>query len=185
MEIDTFLVTQDGETLSEPVRFGQSWMLGEGAGCGKGRQVTAIILDNRLRGRKRVLWLSQSDKLLEDVRRDSIAPGRSGERRHPPRQLSAEDGDRPRRGYPVRGLRHTALAFLPGRPSRLEQVVERLAVSLDETKPSQKDRCAFARCSEPRPQPPRPDDEDLAFSQHLSGQRDNDTRWPVSAWVAR
>ncbi len=54
-DIDTSLVTQDGETLSEPVRFRRGWMLGDGTGCGKGRQVAAIILDNRLRGRKKAL----------------------------------------------------------------------------------------------------------------------------------
>ena len=57
------------------VRFRRGWMLGDGTGCGKGRQVAAIILDNRLRGRKRALWLSQSDKLLEDARRDWCALG--------------------------------------------------------------------------------------------------------------
>ena len=51
-EIDTSFVTQDGEALSEPVRFRRGWMLGDGTGCGKGRQVAAIILDNRLRGRQ-------------------------------------------------------------------------------------------------------------------------------------
>ncbi|MCY4511177.1 MAG: strawberry notch family protein, partial [Acidobacteria bacterium] len=68
-------LTDDGETLSEPVRFRRGWMLGDGTGCGKGRQVAAIILDGGLRGRKRALWLSQSDKLLEDARRDWTALG--------------------------------------------------------------------------------------------------------------
>ena len=58
----------DGEALSAPVRFRRGWMLGDGTGCGKGRQVAAIILDHWLRGRRRALWLSASDKLLEDAR---------------------------------------------------------------------------------------------------------------------
>ena len=37
--------------------------------------MAAIILDNWLRGRRRALWLSQSDKLVEDARRDWIAIG--------------------------------------------------------------------------------------------------------------
>ncbi|MCY4488596.1 MAG: strawberry notch family protein, partial [Deltaproteobacteria bacterium] len=45
-------LTDDGETLSAPVRFRRGWMLGDGTGCGKGRQVAAIILDGWLRGRK-------------------------------------------------------------------------------------------------------------------------------------
>ena len=65
----------DNEPLSSPVRFRRGWMLGDGTGCGKGRQVAAIILDQWLRGRKRALWLSQSDKLLEDTRRDWTAIG--------------------------------------------------------------------------------------------------------------
>ena len=52
-------------------------MLGDGTGCGKGRQVAAIILDHWLRGRRRALWLSASDKLLEDARRDWAAIGGS------------------------------------------------------------------------------------------------------------
>ena len=69
--------TGDGEALSAPVRFRRGWMLGDGTGCGKGRQVAAIILDHWLRGRRRALWLSASDKLLEDARRDWAAIGGS------------------------------------------------------------------------------------------------------------
>ena len=72
---DEAALTDDGETLSAPVRFRRGWMLGDGTGCGKGRQVAAVILDGWLRGRKRALWLSQSDKLLEDARRDWTALG--------------------------------------------------------------------------------------------------------------
>ena len=60
-------VTDDGEVLSTPVRFRRGWMLGDGTGAGKGRQVAAIMLDHWLRGRRRALWLSQSDKLVEDA----------------------------------------------------------------------------------------------------------------------
>ncbi len=67
--------TIDGETVSEPVRVRRGWMLGDGTGCGKGRQVAAIILDQWLRGRRRALWLSHSDKLIEDARRDWTAIG--------------------------------------------------------------------------------------------------------------
>ena len=57
------------------VQFRQGWFLGDGTGCGKGRQVAGIILDNRLQGRKRALWISKNDKLLEDARRDWAALG--------------------------------------------------------------------------------------------------------------
>ena len=67
--------TDPEQQYSSPVRFRVGWMLGDGTGTGKGRQVAAIILDQWLRGRKRALWLSQSDKLLEDARRDWTALG--------------------------------------------------------------------------------------------------------------
>jgi predicted RNA methylase len=53
----------------------KGWFLGDGTGCGKGRQVAGIILDNWLRGRKRAVWVSKSDKLIEDAERDWTAIG--------------------------------------------------------------------------------------------------------------
>ena len=131
-EIDTSLVTADGETLSEPVRFRRGWMLGDGTGCGKGRQVAAIILDNRLRGRKKALWLSQSDKLLEDARRDWTALGGLESDVIPLRNF--------RQGMEIpldAGILFCTYATLrspsrQGKPSRLDQIVEWLAGSLDE-----------------------------------------------------
>ena len=131
-------LTDDDETLSAPVRFRRGWMLGDGTGCGKGRQVAAIILDGWLRGRKRALWLSQSDKLLEDARRDWTALG------------GREDDVIPlgdfRQGAEIRhsaGILFTTYATLrspsrQGRPSRLDQIVGWLAGGPDED-----DRHAF------------------------------------------
>jgi len=56
-------------------RLRKGWFLGDGTGCGKGRQVAGIILDNWLQGRRRAVWVSKSDKLIEDARRDWIALG--------------------------------------------------------------------------------------------------------------
>ena len=107
-------MTDDGEVLSAPVRFRRGWMLGDGTGAGKGRQVAAIVLDNRLRGRKRALWLSQSDKLLEDARRDCTALGGREADVFPARQLPPGGRDPARRGHPVCDLRDAALAGPPG-----------------------------------------------------------------------
>ncbi len=124
--------TDEGEILSAPVRLRRGWMLGDGTGCGKGRQVAAVILDNWLRGRKRALWLSQSDKLLEDARRDWTALG------------GREDDVVPlgnfRQGAEIphsTGILFATYATLrspsrQGRPSRLDQIVGWLAGSLDE-----------------------------------------------------
>lgn len=56
-------------------QYRKGWYLGDGTGCGKGRQVAGIILDNWLQGRKRAIWVSKSDKLVEDARRDWVALG--------------------------------------------------------------------------------------------------------------
>ena len=131
-------LTDDGEILSAPVRFRRGWMLGDGTGCGKGRQVAAIILDGWLRGRKRALWLSQSDKLLEDARRDWTALG------------GREDDVIPlghfRQGAEIphsTGILFTTYATLrspsrQGRASRLDQIVGWLAGG-----PGEDDRHAF------------------------------------------
>ena len=135
---DAIDVTDDGEVLSAPVRFRRGWMLGDGTGAGKGREVAAIVLDHWLRGRRRALWLSQSDKLVEDARRDWCALG------------GREDDVIPlgkfRQGAEIphaEGILFATYATLrsparQGKTSRLDQIVAWLAGSLDED-----DRHAF------------------------------------------
>ena len=137
-EVDTAYLTDEGETLSAPVRFRRGWMLGDGTGAGKGRQVAAILLDNWLRGRKRALWLSQSDKLVEDARRDWTALGGRDEDVIPLGKF--------RQGAEIplsEGILFATYATLrsparQGKASRLDQTVAWLAGSLDED-----DRHAF------------------------------------------
>src|SRR5262249_6624804 len=57
------------------VRFRRGWFLGDGTGAGKGRQVAGVLLDNWLKGRRRAVWISKSDKLIEDAQRDWSALG--------------------------------------------------------------------------------------------------------------
>ncbi|MGF7007349.1 strawberry notch-like NTP hydrolase domain-containing protein [Aminobacter sp. BE322] len=57
------------------VRYRRGFMLGDGTGAGKGRQSAGIILDNWLRGRRKAVWISKSDKLIEDAQRDWSALG--------------------------------------------------------------------------------------------------------------
>ena len=61
--------------IGEGVKLRQGFFLGDGTGCGKGRQVAGIILDNWLQGRRKAVWLSKSDKLIEDAQRDWTALG--------------------------------------------------------------------------------------------------------------
>ena len=122
----------DVEVLSAPVSFRRGWMLGDGTGCGKGRQVAAIILDHWLRGRRRALWLSASDKLLEDARRDWAAIGGS--------EADLIPLGRFRQGAQIpheAGILFATYATLrsparQGKSSRLEQVVGWLADGMDE-----------------------------------------------------
>ena len=46
------------------------FLLGDGAGVGKGRQLAGIILDSWLRGRRRHIWVSVSADLQADAQRD-------------------------------------------------------------------------------------------------------------------
>ena len=124
--------TGDGEAMSAPVRFRRGWMLGDGTGCGKGRQVAAIILDHWLRGRRRALWLSASDKLLEDARRDWAAVGGS-EADIIPLGKFRRGADIPQEA----GILFATYATLrsparQGKRSRLEQIVGWLADGMDE-----------------------------------------------------
>jgi hypothetical protein len=69
------LVSAAPEGAAGAVCFRRGWFLGDGTGAGKGRQVAAIILDNWLKGRRRAVWISKSDKLIEDAERDWTALG--------------------------------------------------------------------------------------------------------------
>uniref|UniRef100_UPI0035B62B6B strawberry notch-like NTP hydrolase domain-containing protein n=1 Tax=Brevundimonas diminuta TaxID=293 RepID=UPI0035B62B6B len=72
----TFDLVQAAPAEAEnAVRFRRGFMLGDGTGAGKGRQSAGIILDNWLRGRRKAVWISKSDKLIEDAKRDWSALG--------------------------------------------------------------------------------------------------------------
>ncbi|ACC85341.1 strawberry notch-like NTP hydrolase domain-containing protein [Nostoc punctiforme] len=68
-------VTVAANTEENPVRFRRGWFLGDGTGCGKGRQVAGIVLDNWCQGRRKAIWVSKSSALVEDARRDWCALG--------------------------------------------------------------------------------------------------------------
>lgn len=53
----------------------QGFFLGDGTGCGKGRQIAGIILDNWLKGKTKAIWITISPKLIEDTKRDWQALG--------------------------------------------------------------------------------------------------------------
>lgn len=59
---------QHENILADGCRAG--FLIGDGAGVGKGRTVAGIIFENYLRGRKRSLWFSVSTDLKYDAERD-------------------------------------------------------------------------------------------------------------------
>jgi predicted RNA methylase len=73
---ETFdVVSAAPDDAPNAVRFRRGFMLGDGTGAGKGRQSAGIILDNWMQGRCKAVWISKSDKLLEDAQRDWSALG--------------------------------------------------------------------------------------------------------------
>jgi hypothetical protein len=113
------------------VRFRRGFMLGDGTGAGKGRQVAGVILDNWLKGRRRALWVSKSDTLIEDAQRDWQALGQE--------RLLIQPLSRFRQGTPIRleeGILFTTYATLrcderEGKLSRVRQIVEWLSRDFD------------------------------------------------------
>ncbi|WP_298498747.1 bifunctional class I SAM-dependent methyltransferase/DEAD/DEAH box helicase [uncultured Maritimibacter sp.] len=69
------VVSAAPEDAADAVRFRRGFFLGDGTGAGKGRQSAGILLDNWCQGRCKALWISKSDKLLEDAQRDWSALG--------------------------------------------------------------------------------------------------------------
>ena len=113
------------------VRFRKGWFLGDGTGAGKGRQVAGIVLDNWLKGRRRAVWISKSDKLLEDAQRDWKALGQE--------PLLVTPLGRFRQGTPIRleqGILFTTYATLrsdarENRVSRVQQIVDWLGTDFN------------------------------------------------------
>ena len=113
------------------VRFRRGWMLGDGTGAGKGRQVAGILLDNWLQGRRRAVWISKSDKLIEDAQRDWSALGME--------RLLVTPLARFRQGAPIRleqGVLFATYATLrtdarEERVSRVRQIVDWLGSDFD------------------------------------------------------
>ncbi|MER9850005.1 strawberry notch family protein [Mesorhizobium sp. M0106] len=118
------VVSAAPEGAANAVRFRRGWFLGDGTGCGKGRQVAGIILDNWLQGRRRAIWISKSDKLLEDAQRDWAALGQE--------KLLVQPLSRYRQDTPIRlaeGILFTTYATLrsqerEGKKSRIAQILD-------------------------------------------------------------
>ena len=128
--LDNLSLAGDGDPGA--VQFRKGFFLGDGTGSGKGRQAAGIILDNWLRGRRKAVWISKSDKLIEDAQRDWSALGQE--------KLLIVPQSRYRQGTPIRiaeGILFTTYATLrsserEGKSSRLKQILDWLGPDHDE-----------------------------------------------------
>ena len=124
-------VAAAAEDAEGAVHFRRGWFLGDGTGAGKGRQVAGILLDNWLKGRCRAVWVSKSDKLLEDAQRDWSALGQE--------RLLVTPLARFPQGSAIRlarGILFTTYATLrsegrDGKASRVQQIVDWLGRDFD------------------------------------------------------
>jgi predicted RNA methylase len=125
------VVTAAPEDAENAVRFRRGWMLGDGTGAGKGRQVAGIILDNWLKGRRRALWVSRSETLHQDAMRDWEALGEE--------RLLVTPLSRFRQGTPIvldEGILFVTYATLRSqdrgeKASRVQQIVDWLGADFD------------------------------------------------------
>ena len=129
---ETFdVISAAREDAPNAVRFRRGFMLGDGTGAGKGRQSAGIILDNWMQGRRKAVWISKSDKLIEDAQRDWSALGME--------RLLVTPLSRFRQGTPIRlpeGVLFTTYATLRSdergeKVSRVRQIVDWLGSDFD------------------------------------------------------
>src|ERR1700730_906828 len=129
---DTYdVVSAAPDDAEVAVRFRRGWFLGDGTGAGKGRQVAGVLLDNWLKGRRRALWISKSDKLIEDAQRDWSALGQE--------RLLVTPLSRFKQGTPIRlgeGILFTTYATLRSaeretKTSRVQQIIDWLGRDFD------------------------------------------------------
>ena len=116
---------------SDAIHFRRGFFLGDGTGAGKGRQSAGILLDNWAKGRRKALWISKSDKLLEDAQRDWSALGQE--------RLLVTPLSRFAQGRDIplsEGILFTTYATLrseerAAKKSRVDQIVDWLGVDFD------------------------------------------------------
>ena len=103
-------------------RYRKGFFLGDGTGAGKGRQVAAVVLDNWLQGRRRAIWISKNEPLLDDARRDWTALGgiaadvQSLSRWKIDQPITLDEG--------VLFVSYPTLRSMRGDASRLEQIIQ-------------------------------------------------------------
>ena len=128
---ETGEMTETGEDDRQGFRLRLGYFIGDGTGCGKGRQVAGIVMDNWIKGRRKAVWISKSDKLKEDAIRDWTALGGGAAEIIPQSRYKLG-----RRIGAYEGILFTTFATLrgsgrDGKASRLDQLLEWLGEEFD------------------------------------------------------
>jgi hypothetical protein len=132
-QIDSTLdeIVPASEEAEGAVRMRRGYFNGDGTGVGKGRQISGFLLDNWLKGRKRAIWISKNESLLEDARRDWSALGGDENQIVPQSKFKLGEAI-----VLSEGILFTTYATLRtngrvGKASRLEQIVSWLGKGSD------------------------------------------------------
>lgn len=131
LDPDTNHRTLVPDNMPDAFSYRMGFFIGDGTGVGKGREVSAIIQSNWLAGRTKAVWVSLSDKLIEDARRDwTDLGGLSSDIHHHSKIKSGASIKLPS------GILFTTYATLrqasrQGKTSRLEQLLEWLGDDFD------------------------------------------------------
>ena len=114
---------------AEGACYRRGFFLGDGTGAGKGRQLASILMDQWLRGYRRHLWISESNALIEDARRDWQALGGIALDIQPLSKIKPEAKIRQADG--ILFASYATLRSGTGEKTRLQQLLEWLTPDFD------------------------------------------------------
>lgn len=124
-------LTAADEDNDEAVQFRQGFFLGDGTGAGKGRQAASVVLDNWLQGRRRALWISKSELLVQDARRDWTALGGHDSQVIPQSRFKLGDKIGLKEGILFTTYATARTSAREGKESRLDQIIGYLGRDFD------------------------------------------------------
>lgn len=125
-------VVYAGQAHSQVLPSGErkGFFIGDGTGVGKGRQISGIILDNILQGRKKAVWISKNASLFPDAQRDWVdTTGRSKDEVHDFSKIKLQDSIS--FGDGILFSTYDTLRVEKGEHSRLKQIADWLGKDFD------------------------------------------------------
>lgn len=103
----------------------RGYMIGDGTGVGKGREIAGVLLDNWGKGRHKAVWVSENQKLFNDATRDWKALGQDPKRLFNLTKVKAESSITAPEGicYVTYGTLRSKAKGKEGKP-RIEQIAD-------------------------------------------------------------